>query len=381
MHNTGVSCHFFCKLIVGKNEIIVKLISRISLLLLLVPLKIFSQDFTGIWTGYIYTSGTQLPYELVISENNDQLTGYSLSVFSINGVENTGMKRMKIRDRKGSLMIEDDEMIYNNYTTLGKRVTLYSTLSLKNEDSALVLQGPFFTRSVDRTSFKGNIRLQKKKSTEETRMISQLKRLNIWNNLSFIRNAPAGKESETTTAIVKTGEKPATDSVIAKEEMIASTKTVNKADAVSLPGQKKEIPSSTTPTIANAKPSVMPVKIAAAEINLRKTEVIRTISFQSDSLVLSLYDNGEVDGDTVSVVVNDKVIIARKGLTTAATTATIYITAESGDSLRLIMYAENLGRIPPNTGLLIIQDGEERQQVRFEGDLQKNSAVILRRKR
>lgn len=346
-------------------------------LLLLVPVKIFSQDFTGFWTGYIYTSGTQLPYELVISETNDQLTGYSLSVFSINGVENTGMKRMKIRERKGSLIIEDDEMIYNNYTTLGKRVTLYSTLTLKNEDSALVLQGPFFTRSIDRTSFKGNIRLLKKKSTEETRMISQLKRLNIWNNLSFIRNTPTNKE----TAIVKAGEKPATDSVIAKEEVIASAKTVNKADAVSLPGQKKEIPSSATPTIANAKPSVIPVKVAAADISKRKTEVIRTISFQSDSLVLSLYDNGEVDGDTVSVVVNEKIIIARKGLSAAATTTTIYITPESGDSLRLIMYAENLGRIPPNTGLLIIQDGEERQQVRFEGDLQKNSAVILRRRR
>lgn len=325
----------------------------------------------------MYTSGTQVPYELVISKSNDQFTGYSLAVFSIDGIENTGMKRMKIRDRKGSLMIEDDEMIYNNYTTLGKRVTLYSTLSLRNEDSAVVLQGPFFTRSFDKTSFKGNIRLQKKKNNDETRMIAQLKRLNLWNNLSFIRNTPGDKE----TAIVKAGEKPATDSAIANGEVTASAKTVNKDDAVSLPGKRKEISSSATPAIANAKPSVMPAKVAAADINIRKTEIIRTIPFQSDSLVLSLYDNGEIDGDTVSVVVNDKVVIARKGLSAAATTATIYITPESGDSLRLIMYAENLGRIPPNTGLLIIQDGEERQQVRFEGDLQKNSAVILRRKR
>jgi hypothetical protein len=45
------------------------------------------------------------------------------------------------------------------------------------------------------------------------------------------------------------------------------------------------------------------------------------------------------------------------------------------------MYAENLGSIPPNTGLLIIQDGEVRNEIRFAGDMQKSSAIILKRKR
>ena len=45
------------------------------------------------------------------------------------------------------------------------------------------------------------------------------------------------------------------------------------------------------------------------------------------------------------------------------------------------MYAENLGRIAPNTGLLIVEDGEEKYQIRFEGDFQKNAAIVFRRKR
>jgi hypothetical protein len=45
------------------------------------------------------------------------------------------------------------------------------------------------------------------------------------------------------------------------------------------------------------------------------------------------------------------------------------------------MYAENLGRIPPNTGLLTLMDGEDRYDIRFSGDFQKNSAIILKRKR
>jgi hypothetical protein len=45
------------------------------------------------------------------------------------------------------------------------------------------------------------------------------------------------------------------------------------------------------------------------------------------------------------------------------------------------MYAENLGSIPPNTGLLIIMDGEKRYEVRFSADLKTNAAILLRRRK
>jgi len=45
-----------------------------------------------------------------------------------------------------------------------------------------------------------------------------------------------------------------------------------------------------------------------------------------------------------------------------------------------VLYAENLGSIPPNSGLLIIEDGSDRYEVRFKGDMKNSSAVRLRRK-
>jgi hypothetical protein len=42
------------------------------------------------------------------------------------------------------------------------------------------------------------------------------------------------------------------------------------------------------------------------------------------------------------------------------------------------MYAENLGSIPPNTGLLIVEDGPDRQEIRFEGDMKKSPTVFLK---
>ena len=78
---------------------------------------------------------------------------------------------------------------------------------------------------------------------------------------------------------------------------------------------------------------------------------------------------------------NGKIIIAKQGLTEKALKIVVHMTPDLGDSLLLTMYAENLGSIPPNTGLLIIQDGNDRNEIRFEGNMQKSSAVILRRKR
>jgi len=119
---------------------------------------------------------------------------------------------------------------------------------------------------------------------------------------------------------------------------------------------------------------------AAADLSLRATEVIRTIDFKSDSLTLILYDNGIVDGDTVSVILNGEVIIPKQGISEQAYRKVIKIPPGSGDSLQLVLYAENLGSIPPNSGLLIIEDGSERYEVRFKGDMKNSSAVRLRRK-
>ncbi len=351
------------------------------LLLIFLPLQIYAQDFTGIWTGYINTAGNQLPYELVVSETNGKLTGYSLTIFTIDSMENIGIKIMKVKSRKGHLTIEDDDLIYNNYSTLAKRVTLFSTLNLKKEDTVMILQGSFFTRSVDRSSFKGTIRLQKKNNSSGTKLETQLKRMNLLNSLSFMQTKEIEKMNDTLAATVKTNESlPDKSSIEKGEAPITVNKKERSSQPVSIKVQQKKIPTTSNSPVVKSIPAIAPLKVAA-DIATRKTEIIRNIFFQSDSLILSLYDNGEIDGDTVSVVINDKIIIAKQGLSAVAVSTTLYTGPALGDSLRLIMYAENLGKIPPNTGVLVVQDGDERHQIRFEGDFQKNSAIILRRKR
>lgn len=119
---------------------------------------------------------------------------------------------------------------------------------------------------------------------------------------------------------------------------------------------------------------------AAAFVEKRKTIAPQILEFKSDSLELKLYDNGEIDGDTVSILLNGEIVLAKQGLKASAIKKTIYIQPGT-DELTLVLYAENLGKYPPNTGLLVVHDGEDVYQVRFSADLQQNAAVIFRRKK
>lgn len=137
------------------------------------------------------------------------------------------------------------------------------------------------------------------------------------------------------------------------------------------------------PVIVEKKPApIIPtVATGAADVNKRTIATTQSVFYQTDSLVLTLYDNGYVDGDTVSVVMNGEVIFSKQGLSTKAVSKTIRITKETPDTIKLVMYAENLGSIPPNTGLLVVHDGEAVYDVRFSADLKSNAAINLTRKK
>lgn len=346
-------------------------------MLFLLPLQLFSQDLSGIWEGTIATSETQMPFELAI---NQDMTGYSMITFMYKGAEKTAVKKITLIRKDSIFNISDDKLIYNNFTTRSRSIKTFCELSIKVVDSAMVLSGPFHTRTRDLRAgdedlATGTITLRKQNNQAQTRLISKLDSLKLSNTLTFsnpkaiIKESPVLAVSEKETPAV--AEHPVKDLTAVKvQQQVSSEKGKNE-------------PSSYAPSNTTSAPAIstnQKIIGAAAEIALRKTEVIRTIDFKSDSLTLILYDNGIVDGDTVSVVLNDEVIIPKQGLTEQAYRKVIKIPPGLGDSLQLVIYAENLGSIPPNSGLLIIEDGADRYKVGFEGDMKKSCAVKLRRK-
>lgn len=108
----------------------------------------------------------------------------------------------------------------------------------------------------------------------------------------------------------------------------------------------------------------------------RKNEVIRSINIDSDVFQVDFYDNGVIDGDSISVFFNGKLILSNKMLTAQPLTLTLSIDRNYKNNT-LTMYAENLGSIPPNTALMIVRDGSRRHEVRMESSLTKSGTVTF----
>ena len=76
------------------------MLNRMITILCLLPLHLLAQNITGVWTGHIYSMESKLPYELVISEQDGRLNGYALTVFTVDGIENMGIKSIKLHQKK-----------------------------------------------------------------------------------------------------------------------------------------------------------------------------------------------------------------------------------------------------------------------------------------
>ena len=106
----------------------------------------------------------------------------------------------------------------------------------------------------------------------------------------------------------------------------------------------------------------------------RKAELVREIKVDTGNIRLDFYDNGIVDGDTISVYVNDMPVVSRKILSAKPVTTTVRIDHQRTIQ-EVVMVGENMGTIPPNTALMIINAGDKRYQLYLTSDDKKNAMV------
>ena len=112
----------------------------------------------------------------------------------------------------------------------------------------------------------------------------------------------------------------------------------------------------------------------------RENIVNDEITVESDSLKIDFYDNGEIDGDSISVFFNKQLIAFHQKLSTRSVHFDIVLDRSQAVN-ELTMFADNLGSIPPNTSLMQIDDGKKRYQVRLSSSLEKNATVKIKRKK
>lgn len=126
--------------------------------------------------------------------------------------------------------------------------------------------------------------------------------------------------------------------------------------------------------VMNGTLACTPGKIILHRIVESEFNHIREIRVDTGTLKLDFYDNAEIDGDSVTVTVNDKTIVSHQRLGLKPLTVEVKVSLEEPEQ-EVTMIGENLGTIPPNTALLIVTAGNKRYQLFLASNGKKNAQV------
>ena len=129
-------------------------------------------------------------------------------------------------------------------------------------------------------------------------------------------------------------------------------------------------------TIPILKQSQIKFPLPPSVLKTRENALVKKIETEASEIKIDLYDNGEIDGDTISIYHNNTLIKSHMRLSQKPITVTIDVNP-SQPHHEIIMVAENLGSIPPNTSVMIITTANNRYQVFIHSTEQKNAKVVF----
>lgn len=130
------------------------------------------------------------------------------------------------------------------------------------------------------------------------------------------------------------------------------------------------------PSISEEPPVAIDFK--ESFLNTEPKKVTEIVVNHTD-LKLQLIDYLKVDNDTVSIYLNRKPLVRNVWISKRATVINFKLDPRIHTN-EILLYAENLGQIPPNTSELLITDGENTHRIMIVSDKQKTAAIYLRYK-
>src|SRR3546814_7343281 len=96
------------------------------------------------------------------------------------------------------------------------------------------------------------------------------------------------------------------------------------------------------------------------------------ITVKSPGITVKIMDYQILDGDTVTVYFNEEKVVDRQVISKNPIILHLSV-HDTNQPARFLLYAENLGRIPPNTALMVVEDSKGHPQVKLETDYQRRS--------
>jgi hypothetical protein len=109
----------------------------------------------------------------------------------------------------------------------------------------------------------------------------------------------------------------------------------------------------------------------------RANMVFQEIIVDTDSIKVDLYDVAEIDGDSVSVFLNGTLIAEHRLLKAESTTLYLKLDRNLPEN-RLVIFAENLGKISPNTAYMVITVNNKEYKLYMQSDEKTNGEIVFR---
>jgi hypothetical protein len=399
-----------------------------SIFLLLSAFSLQAQKVTGYWYGKanVEVAGIQNNYltELIISQKGNKVKGFFgyyfkdvYQSFVVKGTYDPNTKKLVINDIPiifyqtnsttnsvdcitsfyGTLRVSKVKTELNGYFYRDKKYT-YTCPDLRVNytlyTEAKVTDSIFKDMSSIRSFWKPQPPIpdivQGNNAQAEKEMLASIDEVTGTKNVT--------KETETSTvqknASRSSGpaEKTTTQKNVSGSSGSTETSSAQKnpSGSITASGTRKSPASVTETTVATEKkagPILTEQPIVQADIikinqdfKKRKQIVSKQIEVTSDSVRLSFYDNAEVDGDSISVFLNGKLVIAHQELSERA--FNVYVQLDTNlETNEVSMFAENLGKYPPNTALMVISDGDKRYETFLSSDFKGNATIRLKLRR
>jgi hypothetical protein len=144
---------------------------------------------------------------------------------------------------------------------------------------------------------------------------------------------------------------------------------VEQNPAIVAPGDSITI----TPPSADTIKNITDIPL---QVDKRKNIEQSHIEVNVKTINLKVYDNAIVDGDTVSILYNGKLLLSHKLLSEKGIEINVELN-ENQTRHEITLFAENLGSIPPNTALIVITAGDKRYELFASASLEENAVLVF----
>lgn len=363
--------------------------STLLFFLCIISVQLSAQNLTGRWQGSFIANGEAMinnySYELVIKENaNHQITAQTITkradqFYASAFAKGTHSTRTQL------IQIEETSFEQIKIANALEACLMSNFLTYKNINGHEILEGTYMSTVVggQRNCGSGKVFLEKVSSllvvnspkvdikntdTQKKKLIIAQKTITN-KNLTPLKSSKIIAPNIIKNTSISTNKMPPS---VDKKNIQAAVNTIVETDT-----DEVIVENETNATIPAAQNSIrnQPINLPWVLVG-RENKLVKKIITNSKMISIDLFDNGTIDNDTIIVFDNKKLLVNKKRLSYKA----IHLEFNFTENIReheVIIVAHNMGTVPPNTALLLFNDGKNRQEYFITSTNKINAKLLI----